>query len=169
VTARSAEQAYDDLAVTETGLAQLTAELETLRTEARHDLAERLRQARADGDPTDNVAFYELLEEQAQLERRIAVLDERLAGARVAPPSLDGSAGVGTSVEVRDVGCGDVAVYELVGAIEADVGNGRVSVSAPVGRALLGRRAGETVDVQTPLGLLTLELLDVWPTRARAA
>jgi transcription elongation factor GreA len=102
-----------------------------------------------------------LLEEHAQLELRIATLDGRLAAAKIAAPPVDGSAGVGSSVRGRHLYTNEVAEYELVGAIESNVGNGRISVGAPVGRALVGRRAGALVEVATPCGTLALELLGV--------
>jgi transcription elongation factor GreA len=151
----------DDLLVTAEGFAQLRAELEELRTDGRRDVSARLERARADGDLADNPALYAALEEQAQLERRIAALEEQLAGARIADPPLDGTAGVGSWIRVRDEATGETAQYELVGAIETDVGNGRVSVDAPVGRALAGRRRGDIVEVGTPRGFVRLELLDV--------
>jgi transcription elongation factor GreA len=150
----------DDLLVTSEGFAQLHSELEELRND-RGVLSARVERARADGDLADNPALYAALEEQAQLERRIAALEEQLAGARIAEPPVDGTAGVGSWIRVRDEASGETAHYELVGAIETDVGNGRVSVDAPVGRALAGRRRGDIVEVATPRGLVRLELLDV--------
>jgi transcription elongation factor GreA len=159
----------DRLAVTAAGYAQLAAELETLRTEGRRDVVDRLRDARDDGDLADNPTLYETLEEQALLEQRIATLETQLATAWVAPPPTDGIAGIGNVVRVRDTKTGEEALHELVGAIEADVGNGRVSIDAPVGRALVGRRAGERVPVSTPRGTTTLEILEVSHQAARAA
>lgn len=147
--------------ITASGYEQLARELELLRTDAREELAERLRETREDGDLADNPALYDVLEEQAHLERRIMLLEARLSEARVAAPATDGVASVGNVVLVRDLTSGETAEYELVGAIEADVGNGRVSISAPVGRALVGRRAGERVEVVTPGGTSSLEVLDV--------
>jgi transcription elongation factor GreA len=151
----------DPFLVTAEGYAQLRAELEELLTDGRGGMSVRVERARADGDLADNSALYAVLEEQAQLERRIAALEEQLAGARVAEPPIDGTAGVGSWIRVRDEATGEIAQYELVGAIETDVGNGRVSVDAPVGRVLAGRRRGDIVKVATPRGLVRLELLDV--------
>lgn len=159
----------NDLVITAAGYAQLAAELELLRSDARRAIAERLRETRDDGDLADNPALFEALEEQAQLERRIALLEAQLAAARVAAPATNGVASVGNVVRVRDVASGEVAAYELVGAIEADIGNGRLSVDAPVGRALVGRRAGERVEVATPRGMTTLEVLEVSTHVATAA
>jgi transcription elongation factor GreA len=151
----------DPFLVTAEGYAQLRAELDELLIEGRGGVSARVDRARADGDLANNSALYAVLEEQAQLERRIAALEEQLAGARVAEPPINGTAGVGSWIRVRDEATGEIAQYELVGAIETDVGNGRVSVDAPVGRALAGRRRGDIVEVGTPRGLVRLELLDV--------
>jgi transcription elongation GreA/GreB family factor len=79
----------------------------------------------------------------------------------VVKPGVDGSAGIGSRVRVRYADSGQLAEYELVGPIESDVGSGRVSVGAPVGRALVGARRGEHVSVEAPRGSLRLEVLSV--------
>ena len=151
------------LLVTAGGYEQLRSELETLCVDGRRQMSERLREAREDGHLADNPPLYDLLVEQAQLERRIATLRTQLAAAQVVVPTADGHAGIGTRVRVRDLAVGETAEYELVGATESDVGNGRVSVGAPIGRALVGRRVGESVEVETPRGTLFLEILSVRP------
>jgi len=151
----------DGQLITADGYERLRLELEELQGVGRRGLAERLRAARDDGDVADNPALLDLLEEHAQLERRIAVLESQAASVRVVAPSRDGVAGLGTVVRVRDLATGEIAEYELVGAVEADVGNGRVSLGAPVGRALVGGRKGDLVEVQTPRGTIELEVLAV--------
>ena len=125
--------------VTAGGYEQLAAELERLRTNGRVEMSEQLREAREDGPLANNPALYELLEEQAQLERRIAILEGQLAAAEIVVPAADGAASIGNFVRVRDGQAGELAEYELVGPVEADIANGRVSVDAPVGRALVGQ------------------------------
>lgn len=147
--------------VTAGGYEQLAAELERLRTDDRVEMSERLRDAREDGHLANNPALYEMLEEQVQLERRIAILEGQLAAAEIVVPIADGAASIGSFVRVRDGQAGDFAEYELVGPIEADIFNGRVSVDAPVGRALVGHGAGAVVDVATPSGKLGLKILSV--------
>ena len=150
----------DDVLVTPEGYRRLCAELEALRTVRRREIADHLRDARADRDPDGRLVF-DLLEEQAQLEGRIGVLHAQVAAARIVEPATDGTAGIGSWVRVRHSDSDEIAEYDLVGPIESDVGNGRVSVAAPVGRALLGRRGGDTVVVETPRGTVQLELLSV--------
>jgi transcription elongation factor GreA len=99
----SATPAHDELLVTAAGYERLSAELESLRTEGRRAMSERLREARADGSLEEHPAHFDMLEEQAELERRIATLETRLAAARIAEPNGDGSAGIGSSVRPRDL------------------------------------------------------------------
>jgi transcription elongation factor GreA len=155
------EPDVDYLLVTAKGYDRLREELETLRTEGRQALSELLREARADGDLEDNPALFEALEDQGRLERRIARLDARLAAARIAEPNSDGTVGIGSSVRLRDLETSEQLEYEVVGAIEGDFGDGRVSVDAPVGRALLGAAAGDTVTVACPRGELRFEVMSV--------
>jgi transcription elongation factor GreA len=124
-------------------------------------LAERLRETREDGHLANNPALCDLLEVQMQLERRIATLEGRLAAAEIVDPAAVGAASIGSVVRVRDRQTGDFAEYELVGPIESDIANRRVSVDAPVERALVRRSAGAVVDVETPSGTLGLKVLCV--------
>jgi transcription elongation factor GreA len=158
------------LLITADGYAQRCRELDVLRTEARSELAERLREARRDGPLADNPALHDHLEEQAQLERRIARLEAQLAAATIVAPAADGRAGIGSIVRVRD-GDGVLAEYELVGPLESDPGSRRVSIAAPVGQALVGQRAGARVEIETPGGPLALTVVSVRPrpTLAREA
>jgi transcription elongation factor GreA len=141
----------ETLLITADGYAERWRELEELRTEARRALGEHLREVRRDGDLDDNPALYDLFEEQAQLERRIAVLGSQLAVAEIVAPAGDGVAGIGSIVRVRDDS----------GPLESDIGNGRVSIEAPVGLALVGTRAGARVEVAAPQGALGLEVVSV--------
>ena len=159
----------DTLLVTHEGYEQLRAEIAQLSGNGRTEMIERLREARDDGSLDDNPALYEALEEQAQLEQRIAQLEGRLASARIAEPNRDGTAGVGNVVRLRDLTTNEVVEYELVGVIENNVGNGRVSVEAPVGQALVGTGAGQVVDVATPRGKIQLEVIQVSAPSVRKA
>jgi transcription elongation factor GreA len=148
------------------GYERLCRDLELLRTDARRALAEGMRDARQDGDLADNPALHDLLEEQQQLERRIVALEAQLAAAEIAIPADDGRADVGSVVRVRDAD-GATSEYELVGPLESDAGNNRVSVAAPVGQALLHQRAGTRVEVQAPRGRHALDVISVRPPAIR--
>ena len=164
---QSATSVDDDLLITAGGYEDLRVELERLRDGVGPELSERLRDARQDGHLADNPPLFDLLEEQAQLDLRIAVLEAQLAAAQIVAPATDGRAGIGSRVRVRDLEVGKTVEYELVGAIESKVGNGRVSIAAPVGRALVGQRVGARMDVETPGGTLPLEILSVLPANAQ--
>jgi transcription elongation factor GreA len=157
----SAIPATDALLVTADGYDRLCSELESLRTEGRRAISDRLHEARADGHIDDNPILFEILEEQAQLELRLATLEAQLGAARIAEPNGDGTVGIGSSVRLRDLETTELVEYELVGAIEGNGGEGRVSVEAPVGRALLGAAAGDVVSVASPRGQLRFEVLSV--------
>jgi transcription elongation factor GreA len=167
-SAVNAAPAVDDLLVTAEGYDRLCTELEMLRIQGRRAMSERLREARADGNLEDNPALFDVLEEQAHLERRIATLEARLAAARIAEPNGDGTAGIGSSIRLRDLETSELVEYEVVGAIEGNVGEGRVSVDAPVGRALLGAAAGDTVTAACPRGEVRFAVISVTGAERRA-
>ena len=152
-----------DTVITREGLARLTYELEQLRTHGRREIAERIRAAvTTNANVVESAEYHEARDDQATLERRIAVLEERLALARLADPDgTNGLVDVGERVGVSDVDSGRRVQYELVGALEADVSKGRVSVLSPVGRALVGRRRGEVAVVDAPQGEVRLKILSI--------
>jgi transcription elongation factor GreA len=151
------------LLVTAEGYERRRIELDRLRNEERRRLTELLRDARSDGTFEDNPALVDLLDEQAQLERRIATLEAQLAVAEIAPAPSGGRAAIGSMVRVRDLATGEVFEHQLVGPLEGDPARGRLSTAAPVGRALVGRHRGARIQVATPRGAAALELLDVTP------
>ena len=155
--------------MTREGYERLQAELDELISVQRPALAESLRDAREDGgEPGENTGVAEALEERALLERRISELRRRLAQARIVEPAQDGTIGVGASVRLRTAGSTTIA-YQLVGAAESDPSRGRISVESPVGEALLGRVAGEVVEVDAPRGRRRFEIVAVDYMRHRAA
>jgi transcription elongation factor GreA len=160
----------DALLVTPYGYRELQDELGFLRTVRRAEMRERLRQAReGGGDLADNNDLLEAFEEQERLERRIARLETHLAVARIVDGACrDGAAAIGTSVRLRNLVEPELLDYELVGSVEADPSRGKISGESPVGRALLGQRAGDVVEVETPRGLARFEVVAVSPSRETA-
>ena len=159
-----------ELVITSDGFERLTEELEGLKRDGRPLVAERLRRAAAsEANLAQNTEYADARDEQAQLERRIAVLEERLRRTRIVLPCLgNGRVDVGERVRVRDLASGRPLEVELVGHLEADFAAGRVSVASPLGRALVGLRGGEIADVDAPRGRLRYEVLAV-EVPARAA
>jgi transcription elongation factor GreA len=165
LTARPTTRPTDDVLMTQSGYDRLRLELQQLTTTARRELGERVGHARdASANPAENGELMDALDELAALEQRIGELSGRLAMARVAEPAAgeDGIAAIGTRVGVR-LGDGKVLHYELVGAGEADPGRQRISISAPIGGAIAGHRAGDLVEVRTPRHHVRFELVSVEP------
>lgn len=158
----------DTVPISAAGYERRRRELDELRETLQFDIPERLRLARAQGKLADNAELQDLLAEQAQLGQRAALLAEQLAVAEVVEPSGSGRVEIGSRVRFRD-GDGREHDYELVGPLEADVVHGRVSINAPVGRALFGRRRGARVDVPTPGGVVTLQITSIRHGRRAAA
>jgi transcription elongation factor GreA len=149
--------------ITREGLERLTLELEELTTTGRREIADRLAHAVAgEANREENAAYLAAREDQAHLERRIAVLEERLSSARIVEPELgNGRIDVGERVRLRDLESGKKLELELVGSLESDVAAGRVSVASPVGRAIVGLRRGEIAEVAAPRGNRRFKILAV--------
>jgi transcription elongation factor GreA len=138
--------------LTELGLRAREEELDQLRAAKRDDIGGRLREARGYGEPGGNDEYLATREDEAIIDARIAALEALLAKASVVQRrDRPGVVGLGSFVIVDDAECGAGARYRLVGSHEAQA-PGDVSISSPVGQALLGRRAGETVAVSLPDG-----------------
>jgi transcription elongation factor GreA len=141
-------------AITPEGLEALKAELERLEGEARRDMAQRIKVARELGDLSENAEYHIAKEDQAHLETKIARLNQRLRAARVVEaPAASDVVVFGTTVTVADDESGREATYTLVGPTEADLSAGKLSSESPMAKALMGRRPGDQVDVQTPRGV----------------
>jgi transcription elongation factor GreA len=149
--------------ITRAGFERLNAELTQLTTQGRSEIARRLEHAAtSEANRSENVDYLVTREDQALLERRIALLEERLRKAEVVDPGpADGRIDVGERVRLRDLNSGAKLDVELVGAHESDFSQGRISVASPLGRAILGLRRGETVEVDAPRGRLRFKVLAV--------
>ncbi|MSO95105.1 MAG: transcription elongation factor GreA [Thermoleophilia bacterium] len=143
-----------DVLLTPEGYEKLTQELEMLRTDKRREVADRIRVAREFGDIAENAEYDDAKNEQAMLEHRIAQLEERLLSARVIDTAhVDTSVvSVGSIVRLRDVEAKKSFEYYIVGSAEANPAEFRLSNESPVGRAILGHKKGETIEVATPRG-----------------
>jgi transcription elongation factor GreA len=128
-------------------------------------LAEALREARADGAEPENTGVAVALDQLAALECRISQLEAILSVVRIADPPVDGVAGIGQLVWIRMTGTAEPVDYHLVGSFECDPERRRISVDSPVGLALVGRRAGDAVEVETPSGPRTVEIVAIGESR----
>ena len=152
-----------EVILTAEGYEKLKSEIEYLSNEKRREVADRIRIAREFGDIAENSEYDDAKNEQAMLEHRIALLEERLLNARVIDTKeVDTSVvSVGSVVRLRDVDAKETVVYHIVGSAEANPAERKLSNESPVGRAILGHKKGETVEVQTPRGSLKFKILDI--------
>ena len=150
--------------ITPEGLEKLKEEIEHLTTAKRREVAERIKQAREFGDITENSEYDDAKNEQAMLEHRIATLEERLTSARVVNKKEipTGVVAVGTKVRLRDVAARETIEYHIVGSAEANPAENKLSNESPVGKAIIGKKKGETVEVTTPRGkALKYKIMDI--------
>ncbi|MFN0153890.1 MAG: transcription elongation factor GreA [Gaiella sp.] len=143
-----------DVLLTPEGYETLTQELEHLRSDRRREVADRIRVAREFGDIAENAEYDDAKNEQAMLEHKIAQLEERLARARVIDTGdVDTSVvSIGSVVKLRDVDAKQSVEYHIVGSAEANPTERKLSNESPVGKAIMGRKKNETVEVTTPRG-----------------
>ena len=152
-----------EVILTREGYDKLKQEIEYLSTEKRREVAERIRVAREFGDIAENSEYDDAKNEQAMLEHRIALLEERLLAARVISKgevSKD-TVSIGSRVRLRDVDAKETVEYHIVGSAEANPAEHRLSNESPVGKAIMGHKKGETVEVPTPRGSLKYKILEI--------
>ena len=140
----------------------LRAELHKLKTVERPANSQAIGEARAHGDLSENAEYHAARERAGFIEGRIAAIESKLANAQIVDPKLvsaEGRCVFGATVDVE--GKGEKATWQIVGEDEADIKAGRISYSSPIGKALIGKEAGEEVEVQTPGGVKRYEIIDV--------
>ena len=152
-----------EVVLTKEGYEKLKQEIELLSTERRREVAERIRVAREFGDIAENAEYDDAKNEQMMLEHRIATLEERLRAARVIDESeiTADVVSIGATVRLRDVGANKTVEYQIVGSAEANPAENKLSNESPVGKAIIGRKKGETVEVSAPRGALKFKILDI--------
>ena len=146
------------------GAGRLKAELQRLKSVERPAVVQAIADARSHGDLSENADYDAARERQGFIEGRIAEIEHKLAGAQVIDPAeVDGDGRVvfGATVELEDLDSGDVRRWQIVGEDEADIRHGKISVTSPIARALIGKNEGDTVEVQAPGGVRGYEILAV--------
>jgi len=152
-----------EVILTPEGYEKLKSEIQFLSNDKRREVAERIRVARDFGDISENAEYDDAKNEQAMLEHKIAQLEERLVHARVIESGdVDLSVvSVGAKVRLKDVDANQTVEYIIVGSAEADPAASKLSNESPVGRAIIGKKKGETVEVAAPRGALKYKILDI--------
>src|SRR5437867_5087033 len=156
-------QVVKEVILTPEGYKKLQQEIEYLSNEKRREVADRIRIAREFGDIAENAEYDDAKNEQMLLEHRIATLEERLRDARVidkksVPKDV---VSVGSHVKLRDVDAKKTFEYDIVGSAEANPAENKLSNESPVGKAIIGKKKGETVEVSAPRGTLKFKILEI--------
>ncbi len=150
--------------LTVTGAEKLRAELHQLKSVERPSVITAIAEARAHGDLSENAEYDAAKERQGFVESRIAEVEAKLANAQIIDPALldaDGRCVFGATIELEDMDARQVMTYQIVGDDEADLKLGKISISSPIARALIGKHAGDVVEVNTPGGTREYEILGV--------
>lgn len=146
------------------GAQLLRDELQRLKSIERPAVINAIAEARAQGDLSENAEYDAARERQGFIEGRIAELESKLSNAQVIDPrtlDADGRVVFAATVDLQDLESGETVTYQIVGDDEADIKTGRISVSSPIARALIGKYVGDIAQVQAPGGLREYEVLDV--------
>ena len=149
--------------MTKRGAELLRSELQRLKSVERPAITQAIAEARSHGDLSENAEYDAARERQGFTEARISDIEAKLANAQIIDPKLvdaDGRVVFGATVDVEDQG-GEKSTWQIVGEDEADIKEGRISVSSPIARGLISKESGESAEVQTPGGVKRYEILDV--------
>ncbi len=150
--------------ITAHGAQKLRTQLHQLKTVERPRIIQEIAAARDHGDISENAEFHAAKEQQGFIEGRIQALEVQLGHAQVIDPTTLDAAGkvvFSATVELLDCDGGSEVTYQIVGDLEADITEGKISISSPIARALIGREEGDTVDVDVPDGVRSYEILTV--------
>lgn len=148
--------------LTRAGRLRLIEQLETLRIEGRREALERVKAARKFCDFREDVTYFDAVREQERIETKISELERTLADAVVVEEEATaGEVGFGDTVTLRELPDGDTETYQIVGELEADLANGSISATSPLGSGLMGAAVGQTVSIASPGGTLTFEIVRI--------
>ena len=150
--------------LTKEGLEKLQQDVENMKTVRRKEVAERLKQAIGFGDLSENSEYDDAKNEQAFIEGEIQRMEEMLINVVVIEDGAkvdDGTITIGSKVVIRFVGDDEEEEYKIVGTVEADPMNNRISNESPVGKAIIGHKAGDIVDIEVPTGIVQYEIVKV--------
>ena len=150
--------------ITVGGAEKLRAELQELKSVQRPAIVTAIAEARSHGDLSENAEYHAAKERQGFIEGRIAELEAKLGNIQIIDTKLldaDGRCVFGSTVDLEDTASGEKVTYQIVGDDEADIKQGRISISSPTARALIGKYSGDTAEVKAPGGVREYEILDI--------
>ena len=153
----------DKVILTREGYDKLTEELNFLKTKKRREVANQLEFARSLGDLRENAEYETAKEAKHQLEIRIGDLEHKLGSAQIVNPNdlPEGKAFLGAKLEIKNLGTGDILTYVLVAQDEADFSKGKISVTSPIGKGLLGKEVNDIAEIQVPAGKIKFQVLKI--------
>lgn len=151
------------IVLTYEGLKKMEDELQDLKVVRRKDVAEKIKEARGQGDLSENAEYDAAKEEQAEIEARIVTLEKMLRNAEVIDEEeiSTGTVNIGNTIKIYDEEFEEEVIYTLVGSAEADPSNGKISNESPIGAALLGHKEGDVVEVDAPDGIIKFKILQI--------
>jgi transcription elongation factor GreA len=150
--------------ITADGAEKLKVELQRLKSVERPRIIQAIAEARAHGDLSENAEYHAAKEQQGFIEGRIAELEAKMSHAQIIDPktvNADGKVVFGATLNLMDESSGQEVTYQIVGDYEADIAQGKISISSPIARALIGKVEGDVVEVQVPSGVRSYEILVV--------
>ena len=150
--------------LTVSGAEKLRAELQELKAVKRPAIVNAIAEARSHGDLAENAEYHAAKERQGFVEGRIAELESKLGNVQIidtARLDADGRCVFGATVDLEDMKSGEAVTYQIVGDDEADIKQGKISISSPTARALIGKYSGDVAEVKAPGGVREYEILDV--------
>jgi transcription elongation factor GreA len=156
-------QTKKEFLLTEEGLEKIKQELELLKTQKRHEVAQRLKEAISQGDLSENSEYDAAKEEQAFIETRIVTLENIIRNAKlISPENQDKNVvHVGSKVTIQELPDGDTEIYTIVGTAESDPFSGKISNESPIGAELIGKKVGETIQVPAPSGAIQFKVMQI--------
>ena len=152
----------DKILMTRTGFAKLEAELKHLKSVERPEIIRAIAEAREHGDLSENAEYHSAKEKQSFIEGRVKELEGAISLADVIDPSkLSGAVKFGATVKLVDEDTDEEKTYQIVGEYEADIEKGLLNIKSPLARALIGKDEGDSVEVRTPGGEKSYEILSI--------
>ena len=158
-----AEIMSEEIILTQEGYDKIAAEYEELKSVKRGEVAARIKEAISYGDISENAEYDAAKNEQAELEERILYLENMLRKAKIVQDEdvKGDTVGIGLTVEVKDQDTGETETYSIVGATESDPFEGKITTESAVGKALVGHKKGDVVQVEIPDGVITYKIMKI--------
>ena len=150
--------------MTRNGVERLKEELQQLKSQDRPNIIQAIAEARAQGDLSENAEYDAAKEKQGFIEGRISEIEAKLSNVQIIDPAslnAEGKCVFGATIDLEDLDDEKKVTYQIVGDDEADIKSNKISISSPIVRALIGKELGDVVEVETPGGIKTYEIMDV--------